>query len=243
MPVGYPPSRAENPEHATSQAAEWNHLFEEYAIPAERRKTPELEPVTHTPRSILGIGPIRLGKGATAAIDEDLLRRLLREFISAHAQLLGVSAAKLSLDEVSDAGSFGKRYAFVQTDYPHPIVSPSGRLEFVVSKTGDIIQISDTAIPAVELPTTPRIGREDAVKRVLGTTFTYGDIAGRPQTVKVTDPATVVARRLVVYPETTDGALFIHLAWEVVAGSGLSWTVYVDAIKGDTIATKQNFQT
>ena len=244
VPENYPFTVVDSKEHQDSMAAEWTRLFEAYNVPPERRKVPELNPVTHTPKSILGIGPIRLvaATGNNAPPDEEKLRLLLRDFVSEHAQLLGVSAANLSLEGVTDAGKLGKRYAFVQAGYPYPIVPPAGRLEFVVNSNGEILQISDTAIPRAEMPE-PTVTREAAEQRVVGTTFTYSDIAGRRQTTTVTDPKAVAARRLVIYPEETEAALRIHVAWEVEAGAGMTWTVYVDAVTGAVIATRQNFQT
>ena len=244
IPANYPPTVVESAEHLETMRAEWQRTLEEYGVPADRRKVPELAPVTHVPQSTLGVGPIRLGRsGNQSPLDEERIRLLLRDFIADHAQLLGVSASALSLESVQDAGGLGKRYSYVQSDYPYPIVAPAGRLEFIVNQAGEIIQISDTAIPAVQLPAQPLVSREAAAQRVVGTTFTYGDIAGRPQQVTVSNPAEVETRRLVVYPEQTGEALRVHLAWEVVAGSGMTWTVFIDAITGDTIATRQNFQT
>jgi hypothetical protein len=244
IPANYPPTVVESAEHRETMRAEWLRALEAYGVPPERRKAPDLAPVTHVPQSILGIGPIPLARsGAEAPPDEERVRLFLRDFIAERAQLLGVSATALSLETVTDAGGLGKRYSYVQADYRHPIAPPDGRLDIIVSPRAEIIQISDTVIPFVDLPAEPRIARDAAAKSVLGTTFTYGDIAGRPQTVTVTDPEHVEVKRLVVLPERTPEALRIRLAWEVEAGSSLTWTVYVDAVTGETISTRQNFQT
>lgn len=243
IPADYPPRILESAEHRAAIEAEWQRLFDDYKIAAEGRKVPTLAPFTHTPESTFGTGTIRLAAGGPAP-DEERVRLLLRNFIADRAQLLGVAAPSLSLEAVTQAGGSLKRYSFAQTDYPHPIVLPFGRLDFLVGPSGDIQQIQDSAIPSLELPTEPRVTREAAARSVVGATFTYGDIAGRPQSVTVSDPAAVAVRRLVVYPEATPQALFIRLAWEIEAGSGgLTWTVYVDAITGQRIATRQNFQT
>jgi hypothetical protein len=243
VPANYPPTIVESSEHLEAMRAEWARLFEAYGVPADRRKVPDLQPVTHTPQSILGIGPLRIVAAGGAQIDEERLRVLLREFIAKNAQAFGVTATKLSLEGVSDAGSFGKRYVFVQHDYSHPIVPPAGRLEIIANTAGTVVQISDTAIPVVQLPTTANVSREDAAKRVLGMTFTYGDIAGRPQNVTISDPKEIAVKDLVVYPEQLENALRIRLAWEVKAGTSLPWTVFVDAITGDIAGQRQDFQT
>jgi hypothetical protein len=242
VPENYPVNIVESPERRQAVVAGWERLLADYGVAAERRRVPDLNPFVYTPHSFLGSGPIRLGGGTDAPTDERI-RLLLRDFISKNADLLGVTTDRISLDQVTPAATGTKRYSFVQTGYAYPIAPPAGRLEMIVSDAGDIIQISDTAIPAVALPAEPRITREEAERRVVGTTFTYGDIAGRPQQVRVTDPAHVHAERLVVYPEETEAAMRIRLVWEVTAGEGLTWTVFVDAITGETVATRQNFQT
>jgi hypothetical protein len=244
VPDNYPMTIVESTEHRDATRAEWQRLFEAYAVPPDRRKPPDLARFTYTPRSILGAGPIKLATAADSGTPaEQRVRLLLSEFVTKHADLLGVTANSLSLESVTDAGQVGKRYTFVQAGFAYPIEPPAGRLEFVVSPAAEIVQISDTAIPFADLPREPRVTRETAEKQVVGTTFTYGDIAGRQQSVTVSDPKTVHAMRLVVYPNETDAALTIHLAWEVEAGSGMTWTVFVDAITGQVIAKRQNFQT
>ncbi len=239
----YPMTVVESSEHRNAMLTGWERLFESYGVPPERRKI-DLAAVTHTPNSILGSAPLKLGtKGDGSTPDEERVRLLLRDFVNKNAELLGVAANALSLESTTELGGIGRRYSFVQAGFAFPIVPPAGRLEFIVSPAAEIIQINDTAIPAADLPATPRVTREAAEKLVVGKTFTYGDIAGRPQTVTVSNPAEVHAIRLVVYPEQTEAALRIRLAWEVEAGSGLTWTVYVDAIEGQVIATRQNFQT
>ena len=37
-------------------------------------------------------------------------------------------------------------------------------------------------------------------------------------------------------------AIEVHLAWELVAGKSLSWTVYLDAVTGEELRIVQNFQ-
>jgi hypothetical protein len=244
IPANYPPTIVESADHLETMRAEWQRVLEAHGVPADRRKSPDLAPVTHVPESTLNVGAIPLGQAATQTpLDEERIRLLLRDFIADRAQLLGVSANTLSLESATEAGSSAKRYTYVQGDYRYPILPPDGRLIVVVNTAAEIIQLSDTAIPYAELPAEPRITREGAAKGVLGTTFTYGDIAGRPQKVTVSDPAAVTVQRLVVYPERSDQAIRIRLAWEVEAGSGMAWTVFVDAITGETIATRQNFQT
>jgi len=241
VPAGYPTTIVESTEHRAATAVEWTRLFESYGVPPDRRKPPDLAPFTHTPQSLLGSGPIPLAnKGAS--VDDDSIRLLVREFIARHAELLGVAAGTLSLESVDDVGGIGHRYTFVQSGFPYPIAPPAGRLLMIVSPTGQIVQLSDTALPSAEVPDTPRVTRAAAEKVVLGTTFTYGDKAGHPQSVTIGDATAVHATSLVVYAAETDAALSVHLAWQVDAGTGLTWTVFVDAVTGQIVGKRQNFQ-
>lgn len=242
VPANYPLTLVESPEHRDAMRAEWTRLFNTYGVPADRQKVPDLTPVLHTPHSILGIGPIRLGTSATGALDDAEIRMLLRKFITDYSQLLGVVPSTLSLEGVTLVGGIGNRYTFTQNGFGHPIAPPAGRLEFMVSPSGELIQMSVTSIPQAELPE-PRLSRAAAAERVVGKTFTYGDIAGRPQTVVISDPKHVVVKGLVVYPQSTESTVAIRLCWEVEAGDGMTWTVFVDAITGETVGTNQNFQT
>lgn len=243
VPADYPVSILESPERREAARAGWERLFDDYGVPSERRRIPDLNPFIYTPQSFLGSGPIPLATASAEQVDEERIRLLLREFIVKRAELLGVTPDQLSLVEVIPAATGTKRFSYTQAGYPHPIAPPSGRLEFIVTDAGQIIQIVDTAIPVVRVPTDPRISREAAQQRVVGTTFTYGDIAGRPQQVTITDVQQVRVERLVIYPEQTEAALRIRLVWEITAGEGLTWTVFLDAITGETVGTRQNFQT
>jgi hypothetical protein len=53
----------------------------------------------------------------------------------------------------------------------------------------------------------------------------------------------VSVKRLVVLPVEKSDAIELHLAWELIAGKSLSWTVYIDAVTGEELKVIQNFQT
>ena len=63
--------------------------------------------------------------------------------------------------------------------------STFGELVAVLSPDGRLLQLDDRFIPTVELPTRPQVEREVARKKVVGRTFTYTDIAGRPQQMSI----------------------------------------------------------
>jgi len=50
-------------------------------------------------------------------------------------------------------------------------------------------------------------------------------------------------RRLVILPVEKGETIEVRLAWEVIAGSSLAWTVYIDAMSGEDLRVVQNFNT
>ena len=73
--------------------------------------------------------------------------------------------------------------------------------------------------------------------------FTYTDIAGREQRLEIGAADEVTVKRLVILPIQKGDAVEVHLAWEIVAGKSMTWTMYLDAMNGDELKVTQNFQT
>jgi hypothetical protein len=130
-----------------------------------------------------------------------------------------------------------------QANYAFPIAASFGEMVAVISADGKLMQLDDRFIPLVEMPTRPQVEREAAQKRVIGRAFTYTDIAGREQRTQIGGADEVAVKRAVILPIEKSDAIEVHLAWEIVAGKSLSWTVYIDAINGEELKVIQNFQT
>ena len=113
----------------------------------------------------------------------------------------------------------------------------------VLSRDGRLLQLDSRFIPVVELPSRPSIDRDTAAKKCIGRTFTYSDIAGREQRTQIAALDEVTVKRLVILPIEKADSTEVHLAWEIVAGKQLSWTIYLDAISGQDLKVTQNFQT
>jgi hypothetical protein len=169
------------------------------------------------------------------------LRDAMRLFIDRWRDLIGADPTTISLVSSNQADAAG-RLTYRQASYPFPVAGNFGEMVAVVTDDGRLLQLDDRFIPVVELPLQPSIAREDAAKRVAGRTFTYTDIAGRPQQVQVA-ASEVSVKQLVVLPIEKGDAIEVHLAWEIIAGGSLSWTVYIDAIGGEQLRAVQNFQT
>ena len=113
----------------------------------------------------------------------------------------------------------------------------------VISRDGRLIQLDSRFIPVVEMPSRPTIDRDSVAKKVVGRTFSYSDIAGHEQRTQVGGLDQVTVKRLVILPIEKGDSTEMHLAWEIVAGKQVSWTIYIDAMNGQDVRVNQNFQT
>ena len=220
---------------------EWRRMLDFYKV---AQTPPDLYPVTYTPRSIGGAaGSIKLLAGAPEPGTEAMtLREAVKRFIDQWRELIGADPLTVSLVAATDAAD-ALRLTYRQASYAFPIAGNFGEMTAIISRDGRLLQIDDRFIPVVEIPQRPAIDREEAARRVVGRTFTYSDIAGRPQQVRVNNPAEIKVKRVVVVPAEKSDTVEVHLAWEIVAGSSLSWTVYLDAMTGEELSAVQNFQT
>lgn len=237
----YPVIIHESADSRAKAEREWRRLLDAYAV---AQTPPDLHPVIYTPRSLLGVsGSIKLLTAPPERGGESVaLREAMKSFLDRWRDLLNADPSAVSLAKGDGAGAT-QRLTYRQANYGFPVVGNYGEITAVVSNDGRLLQLDDRFIPPTELPQRPQIAREDAQKRVVGRTFTYTDIAGHEQRMQVTNAADVTAKQLVVLPIQKGDNIEVHLAWEVAAGRGLSWTVYIDAITGDELRTVQNFQT
>jgi hypothetical protein len=217
-------------------------MLDSYGVP---QTPPDLYPMTDTPRSLLGVtGAIKLLNYKPEPGNETLaVREAVKAFIDRWRELLGVDPAAVSLMNASQSGD-SERLTYRQANYAYPIVGNFGEMTVIVSRDGRLLQLDDRFIPVVtDLPLKPTTERDIAAKKIVGKTFTYTDIAGREQRTQIGAPGEVSVKRLVVLPVEKSDAVELHLAWELVAGKSLSWTVYIDAVTGEELKVIQNFQT
>ncbi len=237
----YPAIIQDSVERRERADREWRRMLDAYGAPAT---SPDLYPVTYTPRSLAGVsgGLQIIPSPPDPAMEELGTREGAKRFIDRWRELIGADPASVSLAEVSPIDG-GQRLIYRQAGFSYPVAGNYGEMIAVITSAGRMIQLDDRFIPLVELPARPAIEREAAASRIVGKTFTYSDIAGRPQQARIDNPADVTVRQLVVLPIEKGNAIEVHLAWEIIAGSSLSWTVFIDAINGDELKVVQNFQT
>ena len=220
---------------------EWRRMLDSYAVPPT---PPDLYPVIGTPRSLLGVsGGIKLlNTKPEPGTETFAVRAAMKAFMDRWRELLLADPETVSLMSADPSGDT-ERLTYRQGNYPYPIAGNFGEMVAVISKDGRLLQLDDRFITTVDLPSKPSIERDVAAKKVVGRTFSYTDIAGREQRTPMGDPNEVNVKRLVVLPMEKADAIEVHLAWEVIAGKSLSWTVYIDAVTGEELRVSQNFQT
>ncbi|PYP84831.1 MAG: hypothetical protein DMF61_18815 [Blastocatellia bacterium AA13] len=237
----YPPVIVDSNDNRASAEREWRRLLDFYHIP---QTPPDLYPLTYRLRSLLGVqGGIKIINLQPAANSTDIaLLEGVKSFIDRWRDLIGADPSSISLVGVV-ASDGSKRITYRETLYSVPIVGGYGQLTIVLDAAGRLIQMDDRFIPLVDLPTQPAIDREVAARKLIGRSFSYRDISGATQQVKIGDRSDLTVKHLVVLPVEKGKGLEIHLAWEITAGKSLSWLVYVDAITGEELRSIQNFDT
>jgi hypothetical protein len=237
----YPALIQDSTERRERADREWRRMLDAYGAPYT---SPELDPVTYTPRSLAAVsGGLQIMSAPPDPAMEELgLREGVKKFIDRWRELIGADPATISLVEASPIEG-GQRLTYRQAGFSYPVADNFGVMIAVITSTGRLLQLDDRFLPVVELPARPTIEREAAAAGLVGRTFTYSDIAGRPQQARINNEAEVTVRQLVVLPVEKENAIEAHLAWEIIAGSSLSWTVFIDAINGEELKVVQNFQT
>ncbi len=217
---------------------EWRRMLEAYNAPPSK---PDLHPITSAPRSLAEAAG-KIDMTAKRPEQDSDLRAAVKQFIDRWRDLLIADPDSVSLISVADAGET-RRLIFKQANYPFPVAGSFGEMIFVVSREGRLLQLEDRFIPVVEAPTRPEFQREAARKKVIGRSFAYRDAAGREQREQIAGEDEVTIKQLVILPLEKGDQIEVRLAWEIVAGRALSWTVYIDAITGEELGVTQNFQT
>jgi hypothetical protein len=250
QPSNYPPVIEASPARAQAAEDAWNQFLSEYRL---NFTAPELEPIIYTPRTLPSALAMQINlkpsdKKADEAIDEAQAKEYLRRFIDNHRAVLSGDqrSGALALKDLSliTFGNEGNLYRAIyrQMNYPFPIENGYGELRIVLSKTGALLQLSSRLIPTVEFPSRPKIEATTLTNKFIGREFTYSNIAGQPMSYKVAQASEINVKELVVFPKINEQKMTLHLAYPCEIGRGMTWTIYVDAITGEELETKQNFQ-
>jgi hypothetical protein len=252
----YPVILAANAERRDQSLAGWAALARDNNVP--NVPPPELQPVTATISQLpatdasflrLPLVEIRDEDGQVRANSEEESRReSLRRFITSASALLGVAPQNLSLVARTDEANGTRRARYQQQPFAYPLRAGFGVLDIAFTDDRRVLSLSSTAITdterlarALALVRPQQLTADQAVERVRGRSFTLTG-AGTPQTYTVAPGDTVTPRELVIYPvrrANDAAALELHVAWELVVGSGTTgYLVYLDAVRGEVIAAQ-----
>jgi len=241
----YPPVIEDTPQRRQSAQEAWNKFIAEFQLPVAK---PDLEPVLNTPRALpselTGRIALQTNSGPFGELEA---KEAMRRFIERAGGVLfsnlttgSFGLKDLSLITFANDGNF-YRAVYRQANYPFPIANGYGELRLAVGKNGTLLQWGSRIIPVFDMPARAEVAPQSIVDRLVGREFTYSNIAGQPMRYKVANRSEVSVKDLVVYPKQEGNKIRIHLAYPVEVGSGMTWTVYVDAITGQDIDVKQNF--
>lgn len=252
----YPPVIEDSLDRQQAAQKAWKDLLTEWRLPETKF---DAMPVLNTPRALPPELAGRINLNAKLIqpdrFGEIELKEALRIFIERSGGLLcgedkntAPSLQSLSLTSFAGEGASKAknesqfyRVVFTQVSYPFQIAEGYGELRFLIARNGDLLQWSSSLIPNVSLPTRAEIKTQTISEKLSGREFSYTTIAGRPQSYKVTKQQEIKVGELVIYPKLDSNQIKLHLAFPVVVGQGMTWTVYIDAINGEEIAVKQNF--
>ncbi len=247
----YPPVLEASPARAQAAEDTWTQFLSDYKLTFA---APELEPILYTPRSLpaslanqINLQPS--DQPPQPALDETQAKEYLRRFIEKYRAVLSgdqrssaLSLKDLSLITFANEGNL-YRAVYRQMNYPYPIGNGYGELRIVLSKAGMLLQFSSRLIPTLDFPARPKLEPATIISKLVGREFTYSNFAGQPLTYKVTQASEISPKDLMIYPKVEEQKIKLHLVYPVEVGRGMTWTVYIDAVTGEEVDTKQNFQT
>jgi len=114
----------------------------------------------------------------------------------------------------------------------------------VFANVNGVSRIDGYWFPKIIVPLEPKISEISAKNKLIGRTFTYGGIGGQPITTAPLESKDLNnAAHKVVFVKKSSQGLEFRLAWKILVGEGLSWTVYIDAVTGEELKIVQMFQT
>ena len=229
----YPIVISDSAERRTSAERDWHRMLDAYSAPDV---APDLYAVTYTPKSLPStLEGMKITPAQSAELEDGTaLREAAKIFLDRWRDLLDAGPEALSLISASQSGNT-TALTYRQANYPYPVAGEFGTLILLMTQDGRLTQIDDQFIPVVDIPNRPALDRTAVAERVIGRAFKVSDSSGKGKTVSVTDAKQIVVKQIVVLPLKKPAAIEIHLAWQVDVTAATRWTVYVDAMNGETL--------
>lgn len=243
----YPPAIEQSSNRQQQAENAWREFMSANGVDPV---VPELHPILATPRSLPSTVAQRIRISTSAGtVDVEQVKNSLRSFISKNLELIAgekgdptLTMQDLSLVRLVDEGNFF-RATYRQMSYPFPLANGFGELQVTVSRDGRLLQLSSRLLPAIEFTVSPQVEIARIAAGLRGRQLTYSGIDGRPLQYRVETAEEIRVLDPVIYPREEEGRILLHLAYPVEVGTSMRWTVYIDAITGQEIEIRQNFNT
>jgi len=241
----YPLLLSEDNARLEAAMVQWERLAQTVQQP--NVKDFRLRPVTSTIESLPANSALYLPKvGSNPTMSEEEIREALRRFINDWQGLIGADPAQLSLVERTDQPDGIKLARYEQHPFRFPLRGAYGGLEIRFAADRRVVDFSSSCIPNAErlqpaiAAMNPQLTWEEAAKLIISLTATYGPIGSSQNTYQLSQANQPEVRELVVYarqPNIGGDLPALHLAWEIAVSNAPFKLVYLDAVKGEVIAT------
>ncbi|MBO0720069.1 MAG: hypothetical protein J2P41_04565 [Blastocatellia bacterium] len=237
--MNYPPTYEPAAGRVEEIQGAWRKFLDDAQLPFSPL---DLEPVFNTPRSLPAelAGRINLLRNKRDSLGEMEAKEAVRDFLEGTFGIFGGNPQELSLISFSSTGN-SYNFIYQQANYTFPLASGYGELNVAIDKTGRLLALSSSLVPKLDLPTSPSVNPEEFVDKLMGREFSYTTIAGKVQTYRIAKREEITVEDLIVYPRRQGDKLTIHLAYPVIVGNEMTWTVFIDAINGEELDIHQNF--
>ena len=181
--------------------------------------------------------------GSDTTMSEEVIREALRRFIEEWRILIGAEPEDLSLVEHTDQPDGAKVARYEQHPFRYPLRGGFGILEIRFAADRRVLNFASTCIPdpdslqAALATLTPQFNWNEAAARVL--TAEWATTSSQPR-VQISGDNRPEVRDLVIYvrePVTGQDSLVLNLTWEIAVTNAPFKLIYLDALKGEIIAT------
>ena len=217
---------------------------------------PEFDSITNTPLSLpQGLsGKVLLTEKKQIASELEL-RESLRSFIQKNSFLLfsdhdfettGLGnltlvsfSRELRRKPVLETDVYQAVYH--QTSYNYPIENGYGVLRLSIAANGLLMQVNSRLIPRYNLSEQTLLPASEIIDKILGNEYQISLPNGQRLSITPVRKDEASLKGLVIYPKPAGQRLAIHLAYVVRIGNGKSWSVFVDALTGENLGSKPDF--
>lgn len=179
-------------------------------------------------------------------VDEEKIVEMVKDWLVQNSKFTGVvNKSDLASEGIDKIGTALLKIDFHDQMYNSlPVEGNSDiRSLTVFANANGVSRIDGFWFPKITISSQPKISEVSAKNKLNGKAFTYGDFVGNPIDYRVEQKDLSNTAHKVIFVKKSSQGLEFRLAWKILVGQGLSWTVYVDAITGEKLKAVQMFET